>query len=129
MFSIKDHRLDGKTGFFEILSGFLVHRLVFGGNLLPVEIRFSSGTTSDDNAMTSAKERTINSNYYWSRIQTIKLNYPITIKTPFNSFGGFTVLTCQLFKGLFTKEIFLEKLPRWLRRVVFSPKSDTAFFA
>jgi hypothetical protein len=68
MLGIEDHRLDVKASVFKIPSSFFVNRLVFGGNRLPIQVLFQARTAYNNNAITSAEETAIYSDYnraYW----------------------------------------------------------------
>jgi len=108
MLGIDDYCLDVVASVLEITSGFFVYRLVFGSNLLPIQVLFYGGVAYDDNTTASAEESAIYSDYNGAYFWQTRLSFLIPVKVFLNGFLGFAVFIGKLFKSLFAKDIFLK---------------------
>ena len=85
MLGIEDNSLDGKASVFKIPSGFFVNRLVFGGDHFAIQILFQARAANNNNAIASAEETAIYSDYngaYWLGTRLVVL---VLIKMSLNS--------------------------------------------
>jgi hypothetical protein len=75
-----------------MLSDFFINRLVFGGDFPPIKVLSQARTACNDNAITSAKESAVNSDYNGATRLDTRTIFLILVEISLNGFLGLAIL-------------------------------------